>query len=74
MEIRIIEKLDHILKLLTGEQIEDGYLDIKGVVKYTSLSRSSVFRACQDGSLKYNASQGKHLVRISDVEQWLSNK
>jgi len=73
MEIRIIEKLDHILKLLKGEQVEDGYLDINGVVKYSSMSKSSVRRACSEGRLKYNDSQGKHLFKKSSVESWLQN-
>ena len=73
MEIRIIEKLDHILKLLKGEQVEDGYLDINGVVKYSSMSKSSVRRACSEGRLKYNNSQGKHLFKKSSVESWLQN-
>ena len=73
MEIRILEKLDHILKLLKGEQVQDGYLDINGVAKYTSCSKSTIRRACAEGRLKYNDSQGKHLFRISSVEAWLSN-
>ena len=73
MEIRIIEKLDHILKLLKGEQVEDGYLDINGVVKYSSMSKSAVRRACAEGRLKYNDSQGKHLFKKSSVESWLQN-
>jgi len=73
MEVRIIEKLDHILKLLKGEQVEDGYLDINGVVKYSSMSKSSVRRACSEGRLKYNDSQGKHLFKKSSVESWLQN-
>ena len=73
MEVRILEKLDNILNLLKGRQVADGYMDINGVVEYSSLSRSSVFRACQDGRLKYNDSQGKHLFKKSDVERWLSN-
>ena len=73
MEVRILEKLDNILNLLKGRRVADGYMDINGVVEYSSLSRSSVFRACQDGRLKYNSSQGKHLVKISHVEEWLSN-
>jgi len=72
MEIRIIEKLDHILKLLKGEQVQDGYLDINGVAKYTSMSKSAIRKACADGRLKYNASQGKHLYRKSDVEMFLN--
>ena len=73
MELRILEKLDNILKLLKGEQVEDGFMDINGVCKYSSLSKSSVRRACAEGRLKYNDSQGKHLYRRSSVEEWLSN-
>ena len=73
MEIRILEKLDHILKLLKGEQVQDGYLDINGVAKYTSCSKSTIRRACAEGKLKFNNSQGKHLYLKSSVEAWLSN-
>ena len=73
MEIRIIEKLDHILKLLKGEQVQDGFMDINGVSQYTSCSKSTIRRACAEGRLKYNDSQGKHLYLISSVEAWLSN-
>ena len=72
MEIRILEKLDHILKLLKGEQVQDGYLDINGVAKYTSMSKSAIRKACADGRLKYNASQGKHLYKKSDLEIFLN--
>ena len=73
MELRIIEKLDHILKLLKGEQVEDGYMDINGVSKYTSCSKSKIRLACKEGKLKYNDSQGKHLFLKSSVERWLNN-
>ena len=73
MEFRIIEKLDHILKLLKGEQVTDGYMDITGVAKYSSMSKSAIRKACQEGRLKYNASQGKHLFRRSNVELWIQN-
>ena len=73
MEIRIIEKLDHILKLLKGEQVQDGFMDINGVSQYTSCSKSTIRRACAEGRLKYNDSQGKHLYRKSSVEAWLKN-
>jgi len=73
MEIRIIEKLDHILKLLKGEQVEDGYMDINGVSKYTSCSKSKIRLACKEGKLKYNDTQGKHLFLKSSVERWLNN-
>ena len=73
MELRIIEKLDHILKLLKGESVEDGYMDINGVSKYSAMSKSAIRRACSEGKLKYNDSQGKHLYLRSSVEAWLQN-
>ena len=73
MEFRIIEKLDHILKLLKGEQVQDGYMDITGVSKYSSMSKSAIRRACAEGRLKYNDTQGKHLFLKSSVEMWLNN-
>ena len=73
MEIRILEKLDNILKLLKGEQVQDGYLDINGVAKYSSMSKSAIRRACADGRLKYTDSQGKHLFLKTSVEAWLNN-
>ena len=73
MEIRILEKLDNILKLLKGEQVEDGYMDINGVAKYSSMSKTAIRNACRLGLLKYNDSQGKHLYLRSSVEAWLQN-
>ena len=73
MELRILEKLDHILKLLKGEQVQDGFMDINGVVKYSAMSKSAIRNACRLGLLKYNDSQGKHLFKKSSVERWLQN-
>ena len=73
MEIRILEKLDNILKLLKGEQVQDGFMDINGVVKYSAMSKSAIRNACRLGLLKYNDSQGKHLFKKSSVERWLQN-
>ena len=73
MEYRILEKLDNILNLLKGKQVQDGYLDINGVAKYTSMSKSTIRKACHEGRLKYNDTQGKHLFLKSSVEMWLNN-
>jgi len=73
MEYRILEKLDNILNLLKGKQVQDGYLDINGVAKYSAMSKSAIRRACSEGRLKYNDSQGKHLFKKSSVESWLQN-
>ena len=73
MEYRILEKLDNILNLLKGKQVQDGYLDINGVASYSAMSKSAIRRACAEGRLKYNDSQGKHLFKKSSVESWLQN-
>ena len=73
MELRILAKLDNILNLLKGKQVQDGYLDISGVAKYSAMSKSAIRRACSEGRLKYNDSQGKHLFKKSSVESWLQN-
>ena len=73
MELRILEKLDNILNLLKGKQVQDGYLDINGVASYSAMSKSAIRRACAEGKLKYNSSQGKHLFKKSSVESWLKN-
>ena len=73
MEIRILEKLDNILNLLKGKQVQDGYLDINGVAKYSAMSKSAIRKACSECKLKYNDTQGKHLFLKSSVERWLNN-
>ena len=73
MEIRIIEKLNEILGLLKGKAVPDGWMDIKQVADYSSLSRSSIRRSCSLGTLKYSDSHGKFLFKKSDVERWISN-
>ena len=73
MEIRILEKLDNILSILKGKMPKDGYMDIGQVAEYSSLSRSSIRRSCQEGRLKYSDSHGKFLFLKSDVEYWVKN-
>ena len=72
-ETRVLEKLDEVLQLLKGNKPADGYMDISQLEKYSSMSKSSIRRACADGRLKYIDSQGKHLFKRSSVEAWLSN-
>ena len=72
-ETRVFEKLDNILNLLKGKSVPDGWMDIKQVADYSSLSRSSIRRSCSLGTLKYSDSHGKFLFKKSDVERWISN-
>jgi len=73
MELRILEKLDNILQLLQNKIPKDNYMDIKQVAEYSSLSRSSIRRSCQEGRLKYSDKHGKFLFLKSDVESWITN-
>jgi predicted DNA-binding transcriptional regulator AlpA len=73
MELRVIEKLNEILGLLKGKAVPDGWMDIKQVSEYSSMSRSSIFRSCKDGRLKYSDSHGKFLFRKEDVRRWVEN-
>ena len=73
MELRVLEKLDNILRILQNRMPKDGYMDIGQVSEYSSMSRSSIFRSCKDGRLKYSDKHGKHLFLKSDVELWVQN-
>ena len=73
MEIRVIELLKEIKAIVLGKQPKDGWMDIGQVSDYSSMSRSSIRRSCQDGRLKYSDKHGKFLFRKSDVELWLSH-
>ena len=70
---RIVEMLKELKAIVLGKQPKDGWMDIKQVAEYSSLSRSSIRRSCQDGHQKYSDKHGKFLFRKSDVERWLSN-
>ena len=72
-ETRVLEKLDEVLQILKGNKPADGYLDISQLEKYSSMSKSSIRRACADGRLKYIDSQGKHLFSKVSIEAWLTN-
>ena len=70
---RIIELLKEIKNIVLGKQPQDGWMDIGQVSEYSSMSRSSIRRGCQDGRLKYSDQHGKFLFRKSDVERWIQN-
>ena len=73
MEIRVLEKLDNILRILQNKMPKEGWMDISQVSEYSSLSRSSIRRSCQEGRLKYSDSHGKFLFRKEDVRRWVEN-
>jgi excisionase family DNA binding protein len=72
MEYRIIEMLKELKAIVLGRQPQDGWMDIRQVAEYSSMSRSSIRRSCQEGRLRYSDKHGKFLFRKSDVERWLT--
>ena len=70
---RIVELLKELKSIVLGKQPQDGWMDIGQVSEYSSMSRSSIRRGCQDGRLKYSDQHGKFLFRKSDVERWIQN-
>ena len=73
MELRILEKLDNILRILQNKIPKDNYMDISQVAEYSAMSRSSIRRACQESRLRYSDKHGKFLFLKSDVEYWVKN-
>jgi excisionase family DNA binding protein len=68
---RVIQKLNEILSLLRGND-PSSWMDIKKTSDYTAVSRSTIRRAVQNGSLKASNTTGKLLFKVSDVERWLN--
>ena len=48
-----------------------GWLNINGVAKYTSLSIPKIRRAIKDGELKSSKNGGRLLFKRKWVDQWL---
>ena len=72
MEYKIVELLKEIKSMIQGKKSEDGWMDIKKTSDYTAVSRSTIRRAVQNGSLKASKTTGKLLFKVSDVEKWLN--
>ena len=68
---RVIQKLNEILSLMKGND-PSRWMDIKKTSDYTAVSRSTIRRAVQNGSLKASNTTGKLLFKVSDVERWLN--
>ena len=71
MNIRVIELLNDIKALVQGKSTIR-WMDIKKTSDYTAVSRSTIRRAVQNGSLKASKTTGKLLFKVSDVERWLN--
>ena len=71
MEYHIIELLNEIKSLVQGKATSR-WLNIRDVVRYTSVSESTLRRAIRKGELKASHTTGKLLFKVSDVERWLN--
>ena len=71
MEIRILELLNEIKNLIIGK-VNERWLTLKEVSKYTSLSESTIRRDIQKGVLKSSNKTGRLLFKVSSVDRWLN--
>lgn len=69
MDIR--KKLDEIFDYIKKSNNPKGYMDIKALSKFCSLSPSTIHRAIDRKELKVNKSTGKLLFKYEDVDSWL---
>ena len=68
---RVIQKLNEILSLMKGND-PSRWMDITETSQYTGVSKSTLRRNVQTGSLKASSKTGKMLFKISNVERWLN--
>ena len=52
-------------------QSNKGYLNMKGITQYTSLSPSTIHRAIRSGKLRYFQPGRKLLFKVVDVDRWV---
>ena len=71
-EYRIVELLKEIKGLLVGQSKDDKWIDVNEASKYTSVSKTTLRRNIDEGSLKASKKLGKVLFKQSDIEEWLN--
>ena len=70
MEYQIRDVLDE-LKTIVQDKSKNRWMDIHEVVKYTSVSESTIRRAVAKGELKVSKATGKLLFQIKWIDKWL---
>ena len=70
MEYQIRDVLDE-LKTIVQYKSTNIWMDIHEVVKYTSVSESTIRRAVAKGELKVSKATGKLLFQIKWIDKWL---
>lgn len=71
MEYKILEELKDIKSILL-DNTSGKYLDMRKMLKYTSLGESTIRRAVKRGELICSNTTGKLLFNINDVDRWLN--
>ena len=68
----ILNKLNEILSYMKGHN-PTRYIDINEVTELCNISKSTIRRNVQSGSLKCSQKLGKMLFKVEEVERWLNN-
>jgi len=69
---KVINELDELIIREEIQRLEKSWMDIKKVVRYTSLSTSTINRAVASGQLKTSKVTGKLLFKKDWVDGWLN--
>ena len=67
----VVDILQRIEKKVENHY-HDRWLSLNEIVKYTSLSQSTIRRAVRKGVLKASTSTGKLLFKALNVDRWLN--
>jgi excisionase family DNA binding protein len=67
----ILNKLNEILELVRGTN-PSRYMDINEVAEVCNISKSTIRRNVQKGSLKCSQKLGKMLFKVQEIERWLN--
>jgi excisionase family DNA binding protein len=68
----ILNKLNEILAYVRNTN-PSKYIDISEVSELSGVSKSTIRRNVQKGSLKCSNATGKTLFKVEEVERWLNN-
>ena len=74
INIEILERLQTIENKIDNTHLNNKYLSTKTLCDFVDISRKTIQKARQDGTLKYFKKNGKILYKKSDVENWIKIK
>ena len=74
INIEILERLQTIENKIDNTHLNNKYLSTKTLCDLVDISRKTIQKARQDGTLKYFKKNGKIIYKKSDVENWIKIK